>query len=42
MKPKFNGVYLTNNLTKKRDWTYVVNLHEIKINRKTLDSIICE
>ena len=29
-KPKFNGVYLRNNLLKIKDWTYVKNLDDFK------------
>ena len=29
-KPKFNGVYSRNNLLKKKDGTYVINLDEYK------------
>ena len=29
-KPKFNGVYLRNNLPKIKDGAYVINLHEYK------------
>ena len=27
-KPKFNGAYLINNLSKIKDGTYIINLHE--------------
>ena len=29
-KPKFNGVYSRNNLPKRKDGTYVINLDEYK------------
>ena len=29
-KPKFNGVYLRNNLLKIKDWKYVKNLDDFK------------
>ena len=29
-KPKFKGVYSTNNLSKKKDGTYIINLDEYK------------
>ena len=30
-EPKFNGVYLRNNLTKIKDGAYVINLDEFKL-----------
>ena len=40
-EPKFNGVYLRNNLPKIK--AYVMNLDEFKlINRNLFDSFICE
>ena len=32
-EPKFNGVYSRNNLVKRKDGAYVVNLDEFQINR---------
>ena len=44
-KPKFNDVYLRDNLSKIKDVAYVANLDEnesvISINSNSLDSNIC-
>ena len=29
-EPKFNGVYSRNNLSKIKDWTYIINLDDYK------------
>ena len=29
-EPKFNGVYSRNNVSKIKDWVYVINLNEFK------------
>ena len=38
----FNGAYSRNNLPKTKDAPYVINLDELRINRNSLDSFICE
>ena len=41
-EPNFNGVYSRNNLPKIKDGTYLINRDESEINRKPLDSFVCE
>ena len=41
-EPNFNSVYSRNNLPKIKDGTYLINRDESEINRKPLDSFVCE
>ena len=41
-EPKCNGVYSRTNLPKIKDGAYLLNLDELKSNRNSLDSLICE